>query len=157
MTRKTATVLMGVFGMLAFVAIVGLSLGAWFFASVFESTSASMPAATAAFDAVRTRFAGVEPVFDIVNDEELVVRRPAPDRVAAPPERVQIRYWDPDDQGLSSVTLPVWLLRLKAGPVTVATHLGHAGLTVEQLERYGRTLLVDHVGPGGDRLLIWTE
>jgi hypothetical protein len=33
----------------------------------------------------------------------------------------------------------------------------HVDVTVEQVERYGPTVLVDHEGAGGDRLLVWTE
>jgi hypothetical protein len=34
---------------------------------------------------------------------------------------------------------------------------GDLGLTVEELERFGPTLVMDHAGRDGDRLLIWTE
>ncbi len=162
MKRKHATILMAVVGVLAFVGIVGVSLGAWLFASAFEHETADEPAATLSFDDVRKRFAGQDPVLDIIGDETAVVRRTPP---AGPPpgrlERLQLMVWDPDDDGLSRVTLPFWLLRLKAGPLDVSSKVmidhHHIDMTVEQIERYGPTLLVDHEGRGGDRLLIWTE
>jgi hypothetical protein len=30
-------------------------------------------------------------------------------------------------------------------------------LTVEDLERYGPTLIVDHKAPDGDRVLVWSK
>ena len=69
--------------------------------------------------------------------------------------------WDPDDDRMSHVTLPFWLLRLKAGPLDISSKVmidhHHIDMTVEQIERYGPALLVDHEGRGGDRLLLWTE
>ena len=30
-------------------------------------------------------------------------------------------------------------------------------LTVEDLERYGPSLIVDHLAPDGDRILVWSK
>ena len=69
--------------------------------------------------------------------------------------------WDPDDRNMVRVTLPFWILRLKSGPLDLSQKVmvnhRHGDVTVEQIERYGSTLLVDHQGRGGDRLLVWTE
>lgn len=158
MKRRHATILTAVFGVLAFLLIVGLSLGAWFFASAFESVDADERAAAAAFDEVRQRFAGQEPVFDIGGDGDAVRRRRAPASFAAGAvQTLHIRHWDPDDDGLSTVTVPFWFLRLKAGPIAVSGHVSDLEVTVEDIERYGPALLVDHEGRDGNRLLIWTE
>jgi len=162
MKRSHATILMTVIGVLVFLSVVGLSLGAWFFASVFERDTADEPAAVASFDEIRQRFANVDPVFGITGDEQAEVRRAPPPTVPGPRlERLQVLSWDPDDMGLARVTLPFWLLRLKTGPLDVSGKMmidhHHVDVTVEQIERYGPTLLVDHQGRGGDRLLVWTE
>jgi hypothetical protein len=162
MKRSHATLLITIVGVIAFLAIVGLSLGAWFFATAFEHETAAEPAAIESFDDVRRRFAGDPPVLDILNDREAVVRRkPPPAAPGRPLDRLQVMAWDSDDEGLSRVTLPFWLLRMKAGPLNLSSKMmadhHHIDLTVEQIERYGPALLVDHQGRGGDRLLIWTE
>jgi hypothetical protein len=162
MKRSHATILMTTIGVLAFVGIVGLSLGAWFFASAFERDTADEPAAAASFEDVRRRFADAEPVLDILDNERMVVRRePSATHPDRPLQRLQVMAWDPDDESLARVTLPFWFLRLKAGPLDVSGKVminhHHVDMTVEQIERYGPTLLVDHEGRGGDRLLIWTE
>ena len=38
-----------------------------------------------------------------------------------------------------------------------ANNDGDLGITVEELERFGPTLVADHQGRGGERLLIWTQ
>ena len=162
MKRTHATILTAVIGVLLFLAIVGVSLGAWFFASAFERDTADEPVATASFDDIRRRFAGTEPVLDVVEHDKAVLKRQAPAEAPARPlEQLQVMVWDPDDKGLSRVTLPFWLLRLKTGPIELSSKVlvdeHHINLTVEQIERYGPALLLDHQSRGGDRLLIWTE
>ena len=161
MTRSHATILTTVVGVLAFLCIVGVSLGAWFFASVFERDTADEPAATASFDDVRRRFAGTGPVFSIIGDERAEISRDPPAATGQPLERLQVMAWDPDDGSLAKLTLPFWILRLKGGPLDFSQKVmvdhRHVDVTVEQIERYGPTLLVDHLGRGGGRLLVWTE
>jgi hypothetical protein len=162
MKRTHATILMAVIGVLAFVAIVGVSLGAWLFASAFERETADEPAAAASFDDVRQRFAGSNPVLSVVEDDKAVLtRQPPAEAPARPLERLQLMVWDPEDAGLSRVTLPFWLLRLKKGPLDVSSKVmvdhHQINLTVEQIERYGPALLLDHRARDGDRLLVWTE
>ena len=74
-------------------------------------------------------------------------------------ESLHIAAWDSEDAGLFRMTLPFWLLRLKSGAITLGEdiHALRLDLTVEQLERFGPALLVDHEAPNGDRVLVWTE
>jgi hypothetical protein len=159
MKRKHATILMGVVGVLIFCVVVLVAGGAWFFASAFESASADERTAGSAFDDVRRRFSNVGPVFEIPDDGDPVVRRPAPEtRPATPLQTLRLRHWGPDDDRMEDVSIPFWLLRLKTGSISVTSrHVGLRDITAEDIERYGPTLLVDHEGRGGDRLLIWTE
>lgn len=162
MKRSHATILMTVIGVLVFLSIVGVSLGAWFFASVFERDTADERAAAVSFDEIRHRFAGVEPAFGITGDERAEIRREPPSTSPQRPlERLQVLTWDRDDKGLARVTLPFWLLRLKTGPLNVSGKVmidhHHVDVTAEQIERYGSTLLLDHQGRDGNRLLVWTE
>jgi hypothetical protein len=58
--------------------------------------------------------------------------------------------------------IPFWLLRLKSG----GSHVNFNGrrmdledlkLSVEDLERFGPTLIVDHSGNDGKRVLVWSQ
>jgi len=158
MKRKHATVLMGVGGVLIFCLVVVLAGGAWFFAAAFESASADERAASAAFDDVRGRFSNVDPVFDIVGDDAVRRRAPPAAAAAAPLQTLRLRHWGPDDDRMEDVSIPFWLLRFKAGAISAtSSHVGLRNVTAQDIERYGPTLLVDHEGRRGDRLLIWTE
>lgn len=159
MKRTHATALMAVVGVLIFCVVVVVAGGAWFFASAFDSASADERTAGTAFDDVRSRFANVGPVFEIVGDKDPVVRRTAPEPApAAAVQTLRLRHWDPNDDRMEDVSIPFWLLRLKTGSISVtSSHVGLRDITAEDLERYGPTLLVDHQSRGGDRLLIWTE
>lgn len=54
-----------------------------------------------------------------------------------------------------------WLIRLKTEPFEVAVEAadvsGRFEITVDEVERYGPALLLDHQESGGGRLLVWTD
>ena len=162
MKRGHVTLLMVAVGVFLFFTIVGLSLGAWFFAYAFERGEPDPATASASLEDVRRRFAGQDTVLEIVDGDVARVRRPPP---ATPPprplERLNILTWNADEGALTTVTLPFWLLRMKAGPIDISSHVvvdvHGVDLTVAQVERYGPALLVDHQTGRGARLLIWTE
>jgi hypothetical protein len=162
MKRARVTLLMVVAGVFVFVTVVGLSLGAWFFAYAFDRVSPDPAAVSASLEDVRRRFAGQSTVLDVVDDDVVRVRRPPP--LTPPPrplERLNILTWNAESGALTSVTLPFWLLRMKAGPIDISSHVtvdAHGvNLTVAEVERYGPALLVDHQTTRGGCLLIWTE
>jgi hypothetical protein len=162
MKRAHATILLVTVGVAVFLGIVGLSLSAWFFASAFEREAATEPAAVRSFDEVRQRFRGAGPIIEIISRDAARIRRePPPVTPAGRLEHLQVLVWDAEDKRTTHVTLPFWLLRMKAGPIDLASHVHirehMANISVEQIERYGPDLLIDHEGDGGDRVLLWTE
>ena len=66
-----------------------------------------------------------------------------------------------DEQKLSRVTFPFWLLRMNDSPIDIFPDAGEeaalaVSLTVDDLKRYGPALLLDHT-EDGKQLLVWTE
>ena len=64
---------------------------------------------------------------------------------------VHVLAWDPDERALASVALPMWLLRLKSGPIEFGTYVSGfddhgVRLEVADLERYGPGVLFDLTG-----------
>jgi hypothetical protein len=60
------------------------------------------------------------------------------------------------------VSIPFWLLRLKMRGATIDLNgnrmdLEDLKLTVEDLERFGPTLIVDHSSASGDHVLVWSQ
>jgi hypothetical protein len=78
------------------------------------------------------------------------------------PQSLNIMAFDPDEGRVVKMDIPFWLLRLKMGGSRV--DLGHDSfdlsdlkLTIEDLERFGPILIVDHKGRAGERVLIWSQ
>jgi hypothetical protein len=77
------------------------------------------------------------------------------------PDQLYVLAFDPDDERIVKVTIPFWLLRLKPrGTIDFnggRLELEDLKLTVEDLERFGPTLIVDHKSMGGERVLVWSQ
>jgi hypothetical protein len=70
--------------------------------------------------------------------------------------------FDPDDERIVRLRIPFWLLRLKTGNTTIDFNgqrmdLEDLRLSVDDLERFGSTLIVDHRNASGERALVWSE
>jgi hypothetical protein len=162
MKKETVRTVMIIVGVLILVAIVGLGSAVWLFTRSFTVGKADEASASQRFDEVRERFAGLTPVLDIRDEEPVVTRRPSESGTGTRLTSLRIIHWDPDDDSFARIDLPFWLLRLKSGPIEIASNHGRMdnrdlGITIEELERYGPTLVLDHEGRGGERVLIWTE
>src|SRR5688572_7431738 len=161
MTKTGKTVLLVVAGLIICIGIVGVAATVWFFTSAFESVAADEGRATRSFADVRARFNGSVPVLDMT-DRGPVVTRKAPEAIPGRDlNNVHLIAWDPRDEQLTTVTLPFWMLRLKEGPINVSAESAvpdvRLSMTVEELERYGPAILIDHREQDGSRVLIWTE
>ena len=149
-------------GILGVIAMAGI--GAYYFARHIEATQATPEVAATEFDAVRARFAGQRALIELDEDGRLRkanTDRPAPPD-AQPPDALHVLAFDPDDGGMVKVTVPFWLLRLQMGGGTIdlsgnRVDLEDLKLTVEDLERFGPTLVLDQANSGGDRVLVWTQ
>lgn len=151
-----------VVGILGVVAMAGV--GVWFFSRHIATHEASPAIAARDFDEVKARFAGQKPLIEL--DERGHFLRSNPDRTPQPgaktPEELHVMAFDPDDGRIVRVTIPFWLLRLKLGNSTIDFNgnrmdLEDLRLSVEDLENFGPTLIVDHTERGGDRVLVWSQ
>ena len=151
-----------VFCVLALVAVVG---GAFFYMSRHIETKSATPASAAReFEAVRSGFSGQKPLIELDRDGRFVrahTDRPAPAN-AAIPDQLRILAFDPSDGRIVQVSVPFWLLRMKAGNATIDLNgskmdLEDLRLTIHDLERQGPSLIVDHQAPDGDRVLVWSR
>jgi hypothetical protein len=160
MKKETARTLMIIVGLLVLLAVLGLGSALWLFTRSFEAGKADEQTALSEFARIRQRFAGVEPILGMREGDPVILRKP--NRAAAPVglSVLHVIHWDPDDEMFTRIDLPFWLLRLKSGPIEIGSDVGYQGqldLTVEDLERFGPTVVLDHTDRGGDRVLIWTE
>lgn len=149
--------------LLAFIALVGF--GVYFVVRQIDVESATPASAAERFEQARARFQGQKPLIEFPEDDWS--RRPQINRreQAAParPDSLHVLAWDPDEDKIVSLSLPFWLLRLsKRGTMNFSLgeepfELEKLNLTVEELEQHGPGLILDQEGPGGERVLIWTQ
>jgi hypothetical protein len=161
MTKTGKTVLLVVLGLIVCVGMVGVVGAVWFFTSVLETVTADEAEAGRSFTDVRARFGESLPLLEMGDRGPVLKRKPPEAPAGHNLKNIQVIAWDPGDEELVRVTLPFWLMRLSDGPINVSAESAVPGvrlsMTVEELERFGPALLIDHMEEDGSRILIWTE
>ena len=148
------------------IGIIGIvtmaAAGLWFVRSHVDVRSTTETAATNDFDAVRARFSTQKPLIELDDHGEFI--RANTDRPAGTtrPESLSVMAFDPDEEKVVRVDLPFWLLRLKSGGSRISVGGGDVDLrklrlTVEDLEHFGPTLILDQKDHRGSRVLVWTQ
>jgi hypothetical protein len=148
---------LGILGIVAMAAA-----GLWFVRSHVEVRQTTVAAATNDFDAVRARFTGQKALIELDDRGEFV--RANTDRPAGTvrPQTLNVMAFDADDEKVVRMELPFWLLRLKSGGARFSMGGGNVDLaklrlTVEDLERFGPTLILDHKDRKGEHVLVWSQ
>ncbi len=154
-----AIVVLGVIGMIAMAAA-----GMYFVARNFQTTEASPAAAARSFEEVRARFAGQKPLIELDERGDFLRSNLDRERPPHPPvlEAIHVMAYDPDDTRVVRVKIPFWLVRLQKGESTINfngrdMNLEDLKITVEDLEHFGPTLIIDHRAAGGERVLVWSQ
>ena len=146
-------------GILFVVAMAGA--GIYFFSQNIKHSQATPTAAAAEFESVRARFVGQKPLIELDARGEFLRANTDRPNGSVRPETLYVLAFDPDDGGLVRVKVPFWLLRMKMkGTVNFSgtgMDLEDLKLTVEDLDRYGPTLVLDQRNDGGDRVLVWSQ
>lgn len=147
---------------LCVIALAGV--GVYFFSQHINTRAASPASAARDFEQVATRFTGQKPLIEL-DDRGRYLRantdRQSPPNVR-PPEELHVMAFDPDDGRIVRVTIPFWLLRMKMRGTTIDFNgnrmdLEDLKLTVEDLEHFGPTLIVDHRATSGERVMVWSQ
>lgn len=170
-TRKAVLWLVGV--PLALFVVV-LAVSAWWISSLSQTEVAEPAAAAAAFEAVRARFIGEPAALESRRGRLVVVREPAPSTAVPAPAAVHLLVWKPDSRRLSRLALPFWTSSISTEPIPIeglaqmtqgslmglldAKRQGdELNLRLSDLQRYGRTLLLDATASDGGRVVMWNE
>jgi hypothetical protein len=150
-------VVVGILGLVSLAAA-----GLWFAKTHIDVRSASAAVVATDFEKVRERFANQKPLIEL--DERGHFLRANGNRPAGEhrPNSLNIMAFDPDEGRVVRMDIPFWLLRLKMGGTRIglgndSIDLHDMRITIEDLERYGPTLIVDHKGRDGERVLVWSQ
>jgi hypothetical protein len=165
MAGKVKTWIWVVVGIVA-VCILGViamaAVGLWFVRSHVDIRPTTVTAATEDFKSIRERFATQKPLIELDDRGNFVhanVDRPSS---PTPPQSLNIMAFNPKDERVVRMDLPFWLLRFKMRGTRIDVGDGNIDLaklrlTVEDLERFGPTLILDQKGGNGSRVLVWTQ
>jgi hypothetical protein len=173
MTRAKKIVLSVVVALIV-AGVLALSVGIWWARSLYHSEQTDAASADAAFAEVRARFGNMRPAFEIQGDR--LTRTREPGAVSAPvvPESAHLLVWRPRERTLSRLRVPRWFSNVATEPIPLEalTGVGARGIgalgeaqrrgndldfRLGDLERYGRTLLLDGVTPDGTHVVMWSE
>ena len=149
-------------GILCVIAMAGA--GMYFVAKNVQTRTVSSETAASEFDRIRKQFSGQKALIELDEQGDFLrsnTDRPAPANPRRP-EKLYVLAFDPDDGGLVRLSIPFWLLRMKKNDATIdfggnRMDLEDLKLTVEDLERFGPTLILDQKNEGGDRVLVWSQ
>lgn len=160
--RTWLWVLLGVVFLCVVVAAGGLFFAVSFFRQAVNITEASPGSAETQFDSVRAKFAGQEPLIQMVDGKpQYVANRPtAPEGTRL--STMHVMAWDDDEGKLVTFALPFWLLRLQSGPIRLSAYSDDWDgrdftFRIEDIEKHGPGLLLDTTEPNEGRVIIWAE
>ena len=120
--------------------------------AMFQSRSVDHVTAEQALARAKAPFDRVDPALAL-NGPEIIAVRQNPPASSDRPRALHLIVWQADRQRLSSITLPFWLLNLTTEPIAV----NGIQLRAKDLERYGRTLLLDDTIDERTRVVAWTD
>jgi hypothetical protein len=161
--RNWVLVLFGVGVLIVFVAIGAIvAVAAWFQQNLQVQESSSSEAETA-FDEVRQRFGGRAPLLELRDGRPAYAAgRPDGSRPKTELASLHVLAWDPDDAHLTRVSVPFWILRLKASPIRFGAYASGldddaVSLRPDDIERYGAGVILDATTPSRERVLLWAQ
>jgi hypothetical protein len=145
---------LGILGIVAMAAA-----GLWFVRSHVEVKQTTSAAAASDFESVLGRFSAQKPLIELDDRGDFVHANTDRPAGTARPEAVMV--FDPEEEKVIRMELPMWLLRLKPDRTfnMNGNHVDMAKLhlTVEDLDRYGPTLILNHQDQKGAHVVVWTQ
>jgi hypothetical protein len=152
-------VVLGILGIIAMAAA-----GMYYFTRHIQMREASPVVAARGFDEVKARFANQKPLIELDESGDFLRSNLERNRPANPPslDAMHVMVYDPDEGKVISFKIPWWLMRLQKGESVINfngrdMNLEDLKLTIDDLEHFGPTLIVDHQNRRGERVLVWSQ
>jgi len=139
------------------------AVGIWVLHTHVNIQPTTVAAAMSDLQTIRDRFASQKPLIELDDRGNFVHANTDRPAGTQRPESLNIMAFDSRQDRVVRVDIPFWLLRLKTHGTMV--DLGGGGdidlaklrLTVEDLERFGPTLILDHTDTNGSRVIVWSQ
>ena len=161
--RRWIPIVVGVLFVLFILAIGGVIFMVSFLRQNMTVSEMSVTSAEDEFGKVRARFAGQQPLIQMIDGRaQYVDERATTSSPAGPLKSMHVMAWDDEEQKLVTFSLPFWLLRMKSGPIRLSAYSQGwddrgVSFRVEDLEKHGPGLLLDMNEPNEGRVIIWAE
>ena len=161
--RTWIPIVLGILFLFGILAIGGIIFMVSFVRQNMTVAEMSATSADDEFEKVRTRFAGQQPLIQMVDGKpQYLAERVNTSSPGAPLRSMHVMAWDDDEHKLVTFSLPFWLLRLKSGPIQLSAYSQGwddrgVSFRVEDLEKHGPGLLLDVNEPNEGRVIIWAE
>jgi hypothetical protein len=157
-------VVIGVVAVCILCLVAAAGVGFYYMSRHIQTKSATPASAAKEFEEVKAGFPGQKPLIELDNHGQF--RRANTDRAVPAqvksPDQLYVLAFDPSSRRIVRFAVPFWLLRMKARHATIDLNgnrmdLEDLRLSVDDLERYGPTLIVDHQSEEGERVLVWSK
>lgn len=161
-SRKALWIVLGVVAFILICIVAFAAFGFYFVANNVRMEKATVVEASKSFDEVRARFKDA-PIISIDDQRRVTLtRQPPAQQTDVKPSTMHVMAYDTDESRIVRISVPFWLLHFGREKIRLGTggddiQFEDLHLTAEQLERYGPSLLVDHKGRDGQRVLVWTQ
>lgn len=145
--------------------IVVAGTGLYWVARNVDIEPATGASAAQQFEHALARFEGQRPLVEIVGDDWILLpeRGAGREDTAREIDAIQVLVWEPHENKLARIRVPFWLLRLAGtGSIRLSSRnseldFENLKITVEDIERFGPGLILDHTEPDEGRVLVWAE
>jgi len=123
---------------------------------------ASAPEALRRFTEIRSALGGSAPLLTLDDAGNVVRRMDPPARPQRSIRRLRVIAYQAAEERLVSADVPFWFFKVKGSAAQYMVRgtgldLERLRITGADLERYEPSVVIDHLRPNGDRLLVWTE
>ena len=163
-TRTWVIALVSIAALAVFGTVVLIGLGVYVFMSNVDIEDATPETAALSFREARAPFIGDDPLIRLTRENGKVraevLRRDRPSEVL--PESLHVLVWDPSDERLVNVRIPLWLLRFGADAMVDFSEedgdvLGDLDLSLEDIDHHGPGLVLDYQDADRELVLLWAQ
>ncbi len=160
--RRWLTIVAGVLVFLAVVGVAAIVVVTNLVRERVDVKPSSAEDATEEFQKVRAQFGDRQPLFELEGSGRPKYLGDTVTSTHTGPrlETLHMLAWDPDEGELARFSLPFWILRMKLTPFQFDSSdsgLDEFEIRIEDIEKFGPGLILDHLTDEGDHVLLWAQ
>ena len=161
-TKRWVVIVLGIFLAIGVFGLAAIGTTIYYVSSHIESETVSDTVAEDRFARELERFKRTQPLIDIRGRDDVVVNRPAESAQVRTIRSIRVLAYDERREAITDVTIPFSIVRWMPSGRFSARSAGadidwdRSNVTIEDLERFGPGLILDHQ-ERGQRVLVWSE